>query len=322
MRTSSSSAPLVTRPGGLVQTMRRHPVVSFFILTYAVSWGLWLPMLLWHLPLTSERSHTPTLYILPGIALGVTGSAFLMTALTQGKAGVLRLWHRFVLWRVGLQWYAMAILGMPLIEVLIGLVLPGGQDALGALSPAALRWYPAAYVSHFYFGPLWEEAGWRGFALPRLQQQRGPLVGTLILGFFWGVWHLPVYLPLDIQAAGVVGGLLSSGFFVLTVMAMSFIFTWLFNNTKGSLLLAILLHGSIDGTATYIQTLADRQLLSATAAANIVDLGLTLGCLVLALLLIVCTRGRLSYQRYQQEAESFDLPPCMAQQPAPPGAAV
>jgi uncharacterized protein len=315
-----STSPAVS--GGLVQTIHRHPVVSFFILAYAVSWGLWIPMMLLHLPMTSELSHTPTIYILPGIALGVTGSAFLMTALTQGKAGVLRLLHRFVLWRVGLQWYAIAILGIPLIEVLIGFVLPGGQDALRAFSPASLLLYPVAYISHFYFGPLFEEAGWRGFALPRLQQQLGPLVGTLILGFFWGVWHLPVYLPQWVQEAGVAVGLLSFGTFVLSVMAMSFIFTWVFNNTQGSLLLAILLHGSIDGTSTYIQVLADRHLLSATAAANILQLGFILGCIVLALLLIVFTRGRLSYQRYQQEAESLDLPPSMEQKPAPPETAV
>jgi membrane protease YdiL (CAAX protease family) len=182
--------------------------------------------------------------------------------------------------------------------------------------------YPVAYISHFYFGPLFEEAGWRGFALPRLQQQRGPLVGTLILGFLWGVWHLPVYLPQDIQADGVVGGLLNFALFVLLTMALAFIFTWVFNNTKGSLLLVILLHGSIDGTSTYIQVLADRHLLSATAVANILQLGFLPGCIVLALLLIVFTRGRLSYQRYQQEAESLDLPPSMEQKPAPPDTAV
>jgi CAAX protease family protein len=290
-----------------VQTMRRYPVVSFFLLAYAVSWALWLPTLLFHLPVFDPSSHAPTLYILPGIVFGPTGSAFLMTAVTQGKAGVKHFLRRFVLWRVGWQWYAVAILMIPLTEVLIGLVLPGGQDALRAFAPAALLLYPAAYLSHFYFGPLFEEAGWRGFALPRLQHRYGPLVGTLILGFFWGVWHFFVYLPLWLQAGGVVGGMLSAGIFVLTTIAMSFIFTWVFNNTKGSILLAMLVHGSIDGTSTYLQVLADRHLLSAIAAANIVGLGNLLAVIVLAVLLIVFTRGRLSYPRYQHEAEALDL---------------
>jgi uncharacterized protein len=317
---STSSSPAAS--GGLVQTMRRHPLVSFFLLAYAVSWALWLPVLLFHLPTSSEISHTPTIYILPGIAFGVTGSAFLMTALTQGNAGVRRLLQRFVLWRVGWQWYAVAILAIPLTEVLITLVLPGGQDALRALSPAALLLYAAAYFSHFYFGPLFEEAGWRGFALPRLQHRYGPLVGTLILGFFWGVWHFFLYLPIFLAGGDVVGGMLSAGTFLLTTIAMSFVFTWVFNNTQGSILLAMLVHGSVDGTTTYILVLADRHLLSATAAANIVGLANLLACIVLALLLIVFTRGRLSYPRYQQEAEALDLAPSMEQKPALPDPAV
>jgi uncharacterized protein len=302
--------------------MRRHPLISFFLLAYAVSGALWLPVVYLHLPVFSELSHAPAIYILPGIALGVTGSAFLMTAVTQGKAGVLRLLHRYIQWRASWRWYAVAILGIPLTEVLIGFALPGGQDALRAFSPAGLLLYPVAYLSHFYFGPLFEEVGWRGFALPRLQHRYGPLVGTLILGFLWGVWHFPLYLPLFIQEAGIVAGLLNAGTFVLTAMAMSFIFTWVFNNTKGSLLFAILVHGSVDGTATYIQVLAERHLLSATAAANIIGLGNMLACIVLALLLIVFTRGRLSYRRYQHEAEALDLAPSMEQKPALPDPAV
>jgi membrane protease YdiL (CAAX protease family) len=322
MSTTPSSSNVLDHSGGLVQTMRRHPVISFFVLAYAIPWALWIPVLVLHLPTFDPSTHAPTLYILAGIAIGVTGSAFLMTAVTQGKAGVLRLLRRFVLWRVGWQWYAVAILMIPITEVLIGLVLPGGQDALRAFSPAALLAYPAAYLSHFYFGPLFEEAGWRGFALPRLQHRYGPLVGTLILGFFWGVWHLFLYLPIFLEGGDFVGGLVSSGSFVLLTIGLSYVFTWLFNNTQGSLLLAILLHGSVDGTATYLQVLAERHLLSATAAANIVGLGNTLAPIALGLLLIVFTRGRLSYERYQHEAEQLDLAPSLEQKPASPGAAV
>jgi uncharacterized protein len=294
MELSNTQGQQTTSFNSLLHLLRRHPLFFFYLMAYTITWVLWLPAVLWHLPVHDLRN-------IAGVALGVTGSALLMTALTEGKAGVLRLLRRFVLWRVGLQWYAFAILGIPLIEVVLGFVLPGGQDALRAFAPTSLLLYPGAYAFRFYFGPFWEEAGWRGFALPRLQQRHGPVVGTLMLGFLWGLWHLPLYLPSEIQQAGVVGGLLSFAIFVLITMAMAFIFTWVFNNTKGSLLLAILLHASIDGTQTYIQTLAERHVLSAIANNNIQSLGLTLGIVVLALLLIVFTRGRLSYERNLRE---------------------
>jgi uncharacterized protein len=280
----------------LSQLLRRHPLIVFFLLAYMVTWLLWLPAMLLHLPVHDLRN-------IPGPALGVTGLAFLMAALSNGKAGVLDMLRRFVLWRVGVPWYAFAILGLPIIQVLVGFVLPGGQGALSAFSPASLLLYPAAYAFRFPFGPLWEEAGWRGFALPRLQRRYGPFVGTLILGVLWGIWHLPLYLPADIQQGGIIGGVLGFAVFVLLAIAMAVIFTWVFNNTKGSLLIAILLHASIDGTSTYIQTLADRHLLSASASATIQQLGFPLSVVVLALLLLVFTQGRLSYERYMHEAE-------------------
>ena len=279
---------------------------SFFLLTYIVTCGLWIPFQLLHFPMISELNHAPTIYILPGIAFGVTGMAIIMTLIIQGKTGLIRLLQRFVFWRAGLHWYAFVIVGLPVIEVLIGFALPGSQDALNAFSLNSLSLYPIAYIMHFYFGPLFEEAGWRGFALPRLQKRFGPLLGTLILGFFWGLWHLPIYLPSNIQEAGVGGGLFEFAMFIVTAIALSYIFTWIFNNTKGSLLFCILLHGSIDGTSTYILTLADKHLLSTASMTNI-QMGLPIGCVILALLIIVFTKGRLSYQRYKLEAEPFDL---------------
>ncbi len=97
MSRSSESASPVAQSAGIVQTMRNHPLVSIFILAYAVSWVLWSPMVIFGLPVFNPATHAPSLYIFTGIAIGVTGSAFLMTAVTQGRAGVRRLLQRLVL---------------------------------------------------------------------------------------------------------------------------------------------------------------------------------------------------------------------------------
>src|SRR6266566_7829014 len=155
MELSNTRGQQTTPFNSLLQLMRRHPLFFFYLMAFALTWLLWLPAVLLHLPVHDLRN-------IPGIALGVTGSAFLMTALTEGKAGVLRLLRSFVLWRVGWRWYSFAILGIPTIEVFLGFVLPGGQDALRAFAPTSLLLYPGAYDFRFYFGPFWEEAGWRG----------------------------------------------------------------------------------------------------------------------------------------------------------------
>lgn len=316
MSRASKSASQAALSGRLVQIMRRHPLVSFFVLAYGVTWLLWSPVLFLNLPPFNPATHAPALYVLPGIGIGVTGSAFLMTAVTQGRAGVHRFMQRLGWWRVGLQWYAVAVLLIPITEILIAVAL-GSPDALGAISPAALLLYPAAYAAHFFFGPLFEESGWRGFALPRMQHRHGPLLGTLLLGLLWSAWHFFLYVPVWFQSGSIVDGLMGIGIFVATTTSMTFIFTWLFNNTQASLLLSVLLHGSVDGTATYMQVLADRGIISADAAGNSVGLGVLIGCVIWALLLVVITRGHLSYQRYHRKAERLDLRPSMGQQPLP-----
>jgi uncharacterized protein len=318
MAMSSSSAAPNRRPGGIVQMMRNHPLISFFVLAYAVTWLLQSPLVILGLPVFSPVTHAPTLYLLPTIAIGVTGSAFLMTAVTQGRAGVRRMLQRLTWWRAGLPWFAVAVLLIPVSEVLVAAAL-GSPDALRALTPAALLFYPAAYFAHFFFGPLFEESGWRGFALPRMQHQFGPFRGTLLLGLLWSAWHFFLYVPTWLHE-GVGDVLAGVGTFTLTTTTMTFIFTWLFNNTKASLLLAILLHGSVDGTATYMQVLADQGVISATASSTTTLFGLLIACVVWAVLLTALTRGRLSYQRYRAEAEPLDLAPSTEQQPAPRGA--
>ncbi|MFN8070453.1 MAG: lysostaphin resistance A-like protein [Mycobacterium sp.] len=288
-----------------MNVLRRHPLASFFVLAYAVTWLLWAPAVFAGVPAFSETRHIPSLTALPGVAIGVTGTAVFMTAVTQGRAGLRRLWQRLTCWDVGIAWFVVALLLFPLAELLITAVVAGPQ-ALRALTPAALAVYPVAFASHFIFGPLFEETGWRGFALPRMQYRFGPLRGTLLLGLLWGGWHFFLYLPAWLQNGGLAG-VVGMAMFVAFTVAVSVIFTWVSNNTRASLLLVMLLHGSINGTATYVQMLADRGVIPGDAAAFSAGFGALLTAAAAALLIAWLTHRRLGYPRYRYEAEDLDL---------------
>jgi membrane protease YdiL (CAAX protease family) len=163
-----------------------------------------------------------------------------------------------------------------------------------------------AFASHFIFGPLFEETGWRGFALPRIQKRFGPLRGTVLLGLLWAGWHFFLYLPAW-SAAGATGAAANAAIFVVFTVATSVVFTWLSNNTRASLALAMLLHGSIDGTATYVQVLADHGIISSDAAAFSAGFGALAVALLAAVAITWRTHRRLGYPRYRYEAEDLDL---------------
>ncbi len=294
----------------MTTVLRRHPLLSFFVLSYAVTWLLWAPVVFAGVPAFSETRHVPSLAALPAVAIGVTGSALFMTAVTQGRPGLRRMFDRLRCWDVGLRWYAVALLLFPIGEVLFTIAV-AGSGALRALTPEALMYYPAAFASHFIFGPLFEETGWRGFALPRMQHQFGPLRGTMLLGLLWAGWHFFLYLPMW-MAAGAAGALVNAAIFVIFTVTVSVVFTWLFNNTRASLLLAIVLHGSIDGTATYVQVLADHGIISRDAASFAAGFGALLTAALAALAITWLTHRRLSYPRYRYEAEHLDLGPSIS----------
>jgi membrane protease YdiL (CAAX protease family) len=134
-----------------------------------------------------------------GLVLGPTLAAFIMTGATEGTEGVRRLLRRIVLWRVGLGWYLFVLVGIPAILLASAVVMPGAVASFktSAVPKEVFLYVVAGPIFLFAGGPVFEEIGWRGFALPRLQRLHGPLVGTLILGTLWALWHLPLFLIPD-----------------------------------------------------------------------------------------------------------------------------
>ena len=139
-------------------------------------------------------------------------------------------------------------------------------------------------------GPLIEEPGWRGFALPRLQRLHGPSIGGLILGI---LWHLPGFLvPQKLPPSGTVMDFVR---FSLALISLAYIIQFVFNNTGGSVLMAILTH------ATW-NTFYSAVLVEIFPAVVGSYLNLTIGAWVLALVIIAVTRGRLGYRAQAPKA--------------------
>src|SRR5215211_3019960 len=196
---AATTAPHPATASPLRRLLIRRPLVSFFVLAYALTWLAWSP---WYLSedgiglLPYDGESISDYLNTVALIVGPTLSAFIMAGVTEGREGVRRLLRRIVLWRVGIGWYLFVLVGIPAIIVLSTLVLPGALASFqaSAVPSTVLLYVVAGPVFLFVGGPVFEEIGWRGFALPRLQRLYGPLVGTLILGALWGLWHLPLFL--------------------------------------------------------------------------------------------------------------------------------
>ncbi|MDL5156186.1 CPBP family intramembrane glutamic endopeptidase [Actinomycetospora termitidis] len=310
---AASSTPEERRSPAL-ELLRRRPLVSFFVLSYAVTWLLWSPVVILGLPVFEPSTAAPNPAVLPAIAIGVTGTAVFMIWVTEGRDGLRRYRERLLTWRVGIGWWAVAILALPVGGMIVATLL-GASDTLLALTPAALVSYPLAYLAHFVFGPLFEESGWRGFALPRMQYRLGPARGTLVLGLLWSAWHFFLYAPMWF-GSDLAAGLQSLIIFSVLTTAMTFLFTWLSNHTRASLLLVILLHGSVDGTQTYMTRLGERGVIDPASAQLANGLGLLIAAVVIMIVLLVATRTRLGYGAYRDTwEEARDLDPVTAAAP-------
>lgn len=276
--------------------LANYPLTFFFIIAYAGSWLVMLPYLRFGNGLSLLPFSWPVPFGLSAAIAPFAGpflAAFTMTGLSEGREGIRCLLKRIVQWDVSFKWYIFALIGIPIITVLGAIALPG------ALASFQMPWqllltYPLSFLITLVIGgPLGEEPGWRGFALPRLQKVQGPLVGSLVLGILWAFWHLPYFwMP---EWGTPKAGMLDIVYFVLASLALTFIYTWVYNNTKSSLLIVILIHASND--AFFINQLFVSNLVTDTLLPFVLGFG------TFALLLIFLTRGNLGYKQGKKKLE-------------------
>ena len=223
--------------------------------------------------------------------LGPILSGFIMTAVTEGRPGVRCLLRRVVRWRVGLQWYLFALIGVPAVMVLATIIRPGVLESFDvSAQPITLAYLKAFVCMAIMGGPLFEEPGWTGFAQPRLQQMYGPLLGGLLLGGLWALWHLPGFLipSEDVRDIPPRGTVLDFAVFALALVGLRLIIIWVVNNTRNSVLMAILVHASWN---TFYATSLIRLFPSPAVLGSYSNL--TIAACALGLVLLAATRGRI-----------------------------
>jgi len=228
------------------------PLTSFFLLTYALTWTCFITAG----AIGAGGAGSPALASLrlPLLLLGSFAPSLVavwLTARAEGRAGAVALLGRLWKWRVGLRWYVFALGYMATVKIGVALVhrvATGGWPRFGHEA-----WYTilaAIAFAGIIGGPLGEEVGWRGYALPRLADRFGIGAGSVVLGVLWACWHLPVFFISGLEQFGQ-----SIPVYLIQVTALSVAFAWLYRNTQGSLLLAVLLHSAINQTKDIVPSI-------------------------------------------------------------------
>lgn len=280
--------------------LKIHALIVYFVLTYAITWVT--------LGIVALASHELLPFHLPSglrtflMLVGSSGpllAALFVVVTTAGKGGIRAFFRQWLIWRVGFRWYVI-VLFEPVLVTLIamaGMFLLGGMsfdiahpsvvEQLG-IPPEVNPWLlivPVFLLGGLIGGPLGEEPGWRGYAQAKLQDRFSPLVASLVLGVLWSLWHLPFFF-----IKGTNQSTTPFLLFTLSIVASSILITWVYNHTRGSVLLAFLFHAALNTVGLYLplSLFSDWQ-------------GVMVHCLLALIVVILSRPAHLTQQRLSDE---------------------
>ena len=227
--------------------IKKYAIASYYILALILGVGITYLVVMRVLP--------AGLILLAATSASIAG--IIITGIADGREGLKLLFGRLLIWRVGIVYWLFAVLFLG-VAVLVGLLLNplfGGEKADFSNMQPLYQIVPM-FLMFIITAGLGEELGWTGFLTPRLQARYSALVSSLIRGVLWGFWHFPLFIfsgldhpsLADFPYSGWVsqkGFLIAMGAFILfNQIPWSIFYTWIFNSTRGSLLLVAILHGS------------------------------------------------------------------------------
>ncbi len=219
-----------------LETSKTQQLIIFFVLTFVIGWLAFVPIFLYH------ASPTPGAFI---FLFSPTLAALITAFLTNGMTGVKEVLSRYLLWKFHIKWYFLVLLLIPAIFLVAAVI--SFRTNLESLWTGSPWYFLIASFGWLMFINSGEEIGWRGFALSRLQTViKNPLVAGILLGVIWGLWHLPMYLNPEQSSFPLI-------LFLLFIIGISIIYSVLFNNTRGSLFMAVILHASTDIAPRFMQ---------------------------------------------------------------------
>jgi len=265
----------------LTGVARRRPLVLFFLLAYALGWVGFLPIVLTRVGLGLVPVNVPIQFIMIG-ACAPTVAAIWVQWLTERNLRICNLYSSPQTLLLGL------ITGGALAAV-ASVIVPGllmSRSPMHALNWSVFASFGMYHVNYstFFGGPVNEEPGWRGFALPRLQTMFGPVRASVLLGALWAGWHLPLFLIPEWTSVQVWE-------FALILVALSILITLGANLSRLSVLVPILMHAVFNTSPRLLGGLLEH-----AAPRERADMIYTFSFVAVAIVVVLLTRGRLGRQ--------------------------